>query len=201
MFGNDSEYKAPDDIFISSPQSPAKSEKIAILTTDGTEDQEFFYPYYRFLEEGFSVDVLTPDGGEFKGKNGAGLKTTKKIAEARPADYAMLYIPGGKAPSKLKKDEDAVRFTRDFCASGKPVGAICHGPQLLAEAGVIDGRRIAAYPECQKEVEEAGAAFVFDACVEDGPFITGRWPADMPAQIKAIMKALKKGESSNRIAA
>ncbi|MFA5591873.1 MAG: DJ-1/PfpI/YhbO family deglycase/protease [Micavibrio sp.] len=191
----------PDDIYTATPVPPTRQERIAILTTDGTEDQEFFYPYYRFLEEGYAVDVLTPDGKDFKGKNGAGLEITQKIASARPEQYAMLYIPGGKAPAKLKKEEAALEFVRQFCASGRPVGAICHGPQLLAEAGVIDGCQIAAWPDCQKEVEEAGGAYMSKQCVHDGQFITGRWPADLPAQMKEIMQCLKEEGGAKRRAA
>lgn len=196
-----SKHNIPDDIFIANPNEPQQQAKIAILTTDGTEDQEFFYPYYRFLEEGYSVDVLTPDGKDFKGKNGAGLKTTTKIKDARAQDYTLLYIPGGKAPAKLKKEDAAVEFVRAFCGTGKPVGAICHGPQLLAEAAVIEGFKIAAYPECEDEVTKAGAQFVNDACVHDGPFITGRWPADLPRQVGRIIDLLKSGAGSTRIAA
>ena len=191
----------PDDIHIATPNGPQQQGKIAILTTDGTEDQEFFYPYYRFLEEGYRVDVLTPDGKEFKGKNGAGLKTTGKIADARPQDYTLLYIPGGKAPAKLKKEDAAIEFVRAFCGTGKPVGAICHGPQLLAEANVIEGFKIAAWPDCEDEVTRAGGQFRNDACVQDGPFITGRWPGDLPQQMGRIIDMLKSGAGTTRIAA
>jgi protease I len=192
----------PKDIFVSHPQGNRKAAgRIAVMTADGTEDQEFFYPYYRFLEEGFNVDVLTPDGGAFKGKNGAGLKETMKIEDAEPASYDLLYIPGGKAPEKLKKEEEALAFVRDFCATGKPVGAICHGPQVLAAADVIDGVSIAAWPECEGEVEEAGASFVNEECVVDGQFITGRWPADLPAQVHAALEAVKSANGSKRHAA
>lgn len=197
----DKDNKVPDDIFTSHPQGAAKVEKIAIITADGTEDQEFFYPYYRFLEEGYTVDVLTPDGKEFKGKNGAGLKTTMKIEDAMPNDYTLLYIPGGKAPSKLIKEEEAVSFVRDFAATGRTISAICHGPQLLAAADVIQGKKIAAFPECEKDVAEAGAMFVNGECIHDGQFITGRWPADLPANVKATLQALKVTAHGERKAA
>lgn len=191
----------PDDIFASRPQSFPQTGRIAILTTDGTEDQEFFYPYYRFLEEGYAVDVLTPKGKDFKGKNGTGLEETLRIDAANPAEYDLLYIPGGKAPAKLKKEDHAVGFVKAFCASGKPVAAICHGPQLLAEADVIAGCAIAAWPECEEEVKDAGGRFQNAECVKDGQFITGRWPADMPAQMKAVMEVLKSGAAPSRRAA
>jgi len=191
----------PKDIFVSRPQSFPQQGRIAMITTDGTEDQEFFYPYYRFLESGYAVDVLTPKGKDFKGKNGAGLEETIKIEDANAEQYDLLYIPGGKAPAKLKKEKEAVEFVQAFCKTGRPVAAICHGPQLLAEADVIRGKSIAAWPECEKEVADAGANYKNEECVEDGQFITGRWPGDLPAQMKAVMKALKEKPLSQQRAA
>ena len=191
----------PKDIFVSSPQKSPAQGRVAILTTDGTEDQEFFYPYYRFLEEGYDVDVLTPKGKDFKGKNGAGLEETMKVEETNPASYDLLYIPGGKAPAKLKKDEAAVLFVQQFCKTGKPVGAICHGPQLLAEAKVINGKTISAWPECEEEVRDAGGIYKNAECVTDGQFITSRWPGDLPAQMKAVMEALRKDSVAQQRAA
>jgi len=191
----------PKDIYVARPQSFPHQAHVAIITADGTEDQEFFYPYYRFLEAGYSVDVLTPKGKDFKGKNGAGLEETMMIDGASPADYDLLYIPGGKAPAKLKKDEAAVSFVQQFCKTGKPVAAICHGPLLLAEANVINGKDIAAWPECEKEVREAGGNFLNAECVSDAQFITGRWPGDLPAQMKAVMETLKKGAMLRKEAA
>ncbi len=191
----------PKDIFVSRPQSSPQRGRVAILTTDGTEDQEFFYPYYRLLEEGYAVDVLTPKGKDFKGKNGAGLEETMKIEDADASVYDLLYIPGGKAPAKLKKDEGAVAFVQVYCKTGKPVAAICHGPQLLAEANVIRGVTIAAWPECEEEVTEAGGRFQNAECVADAQFITGRWPGDLPAQMKAVMDVLKNGSGAQKRAA
>lgn len=118
------------------------------------------------------------------GANGGFLRPARRVVRA------SMSVPGGKAPAKLKKEKEAVEFVRQFCRSGKPVGAICHGPQLLAEAGVITGKKIAAWPDCEKEVEEAGALYQYAECMKDGPFITGRWPGDLPAQMKAVMEAL-----------
>lgn len=192
----------PEDIFVASPlQASDNSRKIAILTADGTEDQEFFYPYYRMIEAGFAVDVFTPDGGEFKGKNGAGLKETTAVSDADPSEYALLYIPGGKAPEALKKEEDAVSLVQEFCETGKPVAAICHGPQLLAKANVINGKQIAAWPECQDELEEAGAEYCNEACVKDGQFITGRWPADLPHFTAEMLRSMQQGSQKDRRAA
>lgn len=178
--------QAPDDIFVATSQSKEAQTRILIVTADGTEDTEFFYPYYRFIEEGFAVDVATPHGA-FKGKNGSGLKKTKGLGDVKESDYAMLYIPGGKAPEALKQEKDAVAIVQAFAKSGKPIAAICHGPQLLAKAGVIQDKAIAGWPEIEAEVREAGATFLNEETVEDGQFITARWPGDLPKFTKAAL--------------
>jgi len=168
---------------------------ILMITTDGVEDLEFFYPYYRFIEEGYKVDVVTPDGGEFEGKMGMRLKETKKLHEVTPEKYDLLYIPGGKAPAQLKKDKSAIELTQRFAATGKPIASICHGPQLLAEADVIEGYTIAAWPEVQEELEKAGAKFVNQETCVDRQFITARWPGDLPAHLAKTLEILKQSKA------
>ena len=185
----------PKDIFVSRPQSFPQQGRIAMVTTDGTEDQEFFYPYYRFLEAGYTVDVLTPKGKDFKGKNGAGLEETMKIEMANADEYDLLYIPGGKAPAELKKHKEAIDTARLFAATGNPIAAVCHGPQVLAEAKLIQGRKIAAWPEVEDEIIQAGAEYVNAETVVDGQFITARWPGDLPMHLKKTLEILESGEN------
>jgi protease I len=177
------------------PERLKKNIRVAIVTADKTQDLEFFYPYYRLNEEGYDVDVITPKGGAFESKQGMGLKETKRIDEARASDYALVYIPGGKAPAELRKNENVLAFVRDFAASGKPIAAICHGPQVLISAELVHGKRMAAWPEVRSELEEAGAIFVDEALVEDGQFITGRQPGDLPRHLWGVLDILqgKKG--------
>lgn len=181
----------PEDTY--QPTSKAKNgaKSVLILTADKTEDLEFFYPFYRFTEEGFNVDVVTPKGGKFEGKQGLGLKETKKIADVSSSTYDLLYIPGGKAPAKLKDVDEAIELVKQFVASGKPIASICHGPQVLAKADVIKGKKIAAWPEVEEEVTEAGASYQNRETVIDGQFITARWPADLPAHVAATLQTLK----------
>ena len=181
--------KAPDDIFAATSQNNNAQTRVLIVTADGTEDTEFFYPYYRFLEEGFAVDVATPKGA-FKGKNGSGLKKTKGLDEVTESDYALLYIPGGKAPEALKEEAKAIELVQGFAANGKPIASICHGPQLLAEAGVIKDKAVAGWPEIEDEVKGAGATFLNEEKVEDGNFITARWPGDLPKFTAAVLAQL-----------
>ena len=101
------------------PERLRKGDKVIIITADDTEDIEFFYPYYRLTEEGYTVDAVTPRGGKFEGKHGLGLKNTRAIDDVRPEDYALLYIPGGKAPAELRKNERVLAFVTLFALSGK----------------------------------------------------------------------------------
>jgi len=185
------------DIYQAPRRDTQHFAKVLILTADKTEDLELFYPYYRFLEEGFDVQVATPNGGAFEGKKGLGLKESAKIPEMKADDFDLLFIPGGKAPEALKKNSDAISLVQDFSKNGKPVAAICHGGQLLAAADVIRNRRIAAWPDCQKEIEDAGAEFVDQQCVQDGLFITARMPADLPAFTHALVAMLTRKSAHN----
>lgn len=191
----------PDDIFASHSQLKGHDGKVLILTADGTEDTEFFYPYYRFLEEGYRVDVITPDGKAFKGKNGSGLKDPMHFSDVLVENYEALYIPGGSAPEKLKKNEEILKFVQDFYATGRPIISICHGAQVLAAADVIEGIGIAAWPECEGEIKEAGGVYKNKECVKEGQFITGRWPADLPAVMNVALQKLEMRHNPMGVAA
>lgn len=174
------------------PERLRKNKKIAIITEDKCEDIEFFYPYYRFFEEGYDVDVITLKGEAFEGKHGLGLKESKAIDTAKPSDYVLLYLPGGKAPQKLRDDEKVLKFVQDFAASGKPIAAICHGPQILISSGLVKGKNISAWPEMKEEIEKAGGIFCDEALKEDGQFITARKPGDLHRHLYGVLKCLEK---------
>lgn len=178
-----------------SPTAPA----VLLISDDNYNDLELFYPYYRLCEAGYRVDIASPAGDEIKGDHGFAIASTKRVADANVSDYALLYLPGGKAPASLRKDENVLKFVKEFLASGKKIAAICHGAQILAAADVVRGKRLAAWPEVEKEITEAGGTFVNAPLVEDGPFITGRWPGDLPGHLEATLKAL--GEKNARKAA
>lgn len=163
--------------------------RIAVLTADRVEDVEFFYPYYRFTEAGFDVDVLTPTGTELTGYKGLALRTgLQPISDAHAADYDAVFIPGGLAPSELRLLPEALDFVTAFAATGRPIGAVCHGPQLLVSAGLVDGRRLTSWQDVAPEVRAAGAEYVDEPVVEDGPFITARKPGDMPLQLARFLE-------------
>ncbi len=165
--------------------------RIAILTADRVEDVEFFYPYYRFTEAGYDVDVLAPGGAEVTGYKGLALRTgVQPIDGARAADYDALFIPGGLAPSELRELPAAIDFVSDFAATGRLIGAVCHGPQVLISAGLVDGRRMTSWKDVAPEVRAAGAEYVDEPVVEDGQFITARKPGDMPLELARFLERL-----------
>lgn len=178
------------------PERLLKHQRVLIVTADKTHDLEFFYPYYRFSEEGYTVDVATPNGGEFKGKMGMGLKETLAVGNVSAADYSMLYIPGGNAPEELRKNDKVLALVKEFAKLGKPIAAICHGAQVLISADLVKDRRITAWPEVKGELEEAGGIFVDEALVEDGQFITGRKPGDLHRHLVGCMKYLDGAAST-----
>jgi len=184
----------PEDVYEPQTQSRVVGENgynVLIITADKVEDLEFFYPYYRFIEAGCKVDVATPKGGDFKGKHDIGLTQSLKIEDVSADNYQLLYLPGGKAPAKLKDEKTVVELVRDFVASGKPIAAICHGPQILAAANVISGYEIAGWPEIEDEIKNAGAIYANAETVVDGQFITARWPADLPMHLKRTFEILE----------
>jgi protease I len=126
----------------------AKIIKALILTADKFEDMELFFPYFRLLEEGIEVDVAAPKKGHIEGEHGYGLEIDKTFDEVRPDDYDLLLIPGGSpngAPAVVRKDLRAQAIAKSFFNSNKPVSSICHGPWLLASAGVVKGRHLTSF--------------------------------------------------------
>jgi protease I len=183
----------PEDTITPLRGAEDMGKSVMVVTADDVEDLELIYPCYRLIEAGCKVDVFSPTGGEVKCKNGYKYGATQKITLADIQAYDLLYIPGGKAPEALKKDKDAVKLVQNFAATGKPIAAICHGPQLLAEADVIRGCKISAWPEVESEVRDAGAVYKPEEALVDGQFITGRWPADLPAFMPRVLEALAEG--------
>ena len=165
-------------------------KRVAMLIAKNFEDSEAIEPK-RFLEEaGASVTVIGAAREEYAGKKGQTLRADRTFAETSPAEYDALVIPGGGAPEQLRIDDAAVAFTREFVTSGRPVAAICHGPQLLISAGVLPGRTITCVKTIRDDVINAGARYVDEEVTVDGNLITSRTPADLPAFDRAIAEAL-----------
>ncbi|MET9475787.1 MULTISPECIES: type 1 glutamine amidotransferase domain-containing protein [unclassified Streptomyces] len=188
----------PADNRVAVPTGEPSRGRIAVLTADKVEDVEFFYPYYRYVEAGYDVDVITPSGGELTAYRGTGLKETVALADVDPADYLMLYVPGGLAPTALREIPAALDFVRAFAVADKPVGLVCHGPQLLVGAGLAAGRRLTSWYEVQEEIEAAGGTWINEPVVQDGPFFTARKPGDMPAEMLKILQHLDQLQAAGR---
>ncbi len=165
---------------------------IAVIITDMFEDSEYVQPAAAFRKEGHSlVHVGLKQGDTVKGKKEATpVAIDRAVSDVSVEDFDALLIPGGFSPDKLRVDPDAVAFAGDFTRSGKPVFSICHAPQLLITAQVLDGRRITGYQSIIQDIKNAGAEFVDAEVVTDGNLVTSRNPNDLPAFIAASLKKL-----------
>jgi protease I len=165
--------------------------KALIISADHFEDSELLVPYYRLQEAGLQVIVASMDRGIITGKHGYEMAVDKILEEIKPDDYAILVLPGGAAPSKIRQEPMALEIARHFFAADKPVAAICHGPQILISAGVMQGKRATCYEKVAEELQEAGALYEDQEVVVDGKLITSRKPADLPAFMREVMKQLQ----------
>ena len=165
---------------------------VAFLLETDYEDSEFQVPYDRIRQAGHEVTIIgTEAGKELHGKKGRSSATTDASpADVDPGQFDALVIPGGYSPDKLRIHDAIVDFTGKFFDTGKPVAAICHAGQLLAEAEVVDGRTMTSWPSVRKELELSGAKWVDRELVEDGNLITSRKPDDIPAFTEAILARL-----------
>jgi protease I len=166
--------------------------KIAMVVGPDFEDSEFRIPFDRLTQARHEVTVLGVAAGEtVRGKKGRESTRIDAAAKDRkPSEFDALVIPGGYSPDHLRMNKDVVAFVRAFANSGKPVAAICHGPQLLIEAGLVAGKTLTSWPSVRTDLENAGANWVDKEVVRDGSFITSRKPDDLEAFSKEILSAL-----------
>ncbi|HEX7970970.1 MAG TPA: type 1 glutamine amidotransferase domain-containing protein [Thiobacillus sp.] len=171
--------------------------KALIISADHFEDSELLYPYYRLQEAGLEVDVVSIARGKINGKHGYEVAVDRALRDVDPTAYDVLVIPGGKAPATLRKEPAAVAIAQDFMCRNKPVAAICHGPQILATAGVLQGRRATCYRSVAEELQAAGALYEDREVVVDGTLVTSRQPSDLPAFMRETVKLLGKPSAVN----
>ena len=166
--------------------------RILVIATHGFEDSELLEPRKLLREAGAEVTLASPETGQIKGEHGALITPDRAISEVSEEDFDALLIPGGvRNPDKLRMDESAVDLVRAFSDAGKPIGAICHGPWLLAEADVIDGVRMTSWPSLRTDLRNAGAEVVDEEAVTDGNIVTSRKPADIPAFTDAFIRLVE----------
>ena len=164
--------------------------KALIISADNFEDSELLVPYYRLKEAGVEVTVASLRRGDIKGKHGYEVSVDKTLDEVNPDDYAILVLPGGMAPAVVRKEQKALDIARSFFTHKKTVAAICHGPQILISAGLLQGRHATCYSTVVDELKEAGALYEDREVVVDANLVTSRQPADLPAFMRETMKQL-----------
>lgn len=175
-----------------------QGKRIAFLATDGVEQVELTEPRKALEAAGAQVELVSLQAGEIQGVNhmdkGDKFPVDRVVSEAQASDYDGLVLPGGVAnPDCLRVDQDAVRFVRDFVEAGKPVGAICHGPWTLVEAGVVSGRTLTSWPSLQTDIRNAGGTWVDAEVHTDRGLVTSRKPDDIPAFNAKLMEELAEG--------
>ena len=183
-----------------------EGKRVAFLCTEGAEQDEVEKPLEAVKEAGADVDIVSLQKGEIEMwqhfDKGDKIPADKAVSEVRADDYDALVLPGGVAnPDQLRADEDAVKFVRSFFEQHKPVGAICHGPWVLAEADVLKGRTVTSYPSIRTDLRNAGATVVDEEVVVDQGLVTSRNPDDIPAFNAKIVEEFCEGKHEEQRAA
>jgi len=172
------------------------AKRVLILATDGFEQSELIEPKRILEAAGIETVVASPKAGVIKGWNhtdwGESVKVDATLDEVEAADFDALLLPGGQMnPDKLRMEERAIELVEDFDDADKPIAAICHGPWLLVEADIIDGRTVTGWPSIRTDLANAGADVVDQEVAIDGNLITSRKPDDIPAFSEALIAALE----------
>ena len=164
---------------------------VAILAADLYEDIELLYPYYRLIEAGHEPAVVGCEAGvTHTGKRGTSIETTASAHDVSAEDFAAVVVPGGYSPDKMRRCRPMVELVERAGDSGRPVAAICHGPWMLASAGLLEGRRATAFHSIRDDVVHAGAEWVDASAVVDGNVLTSRSPDDLPDFMRALLEML-----------
>ncbi|MBN7812562.1 type 1 glutamine amidotransferase [Algoriphagus sp. H41] len=180
-----------------------KDVRVAILATHGFEESELLEPKRALEKEGAETFVISPEHGQIKGwKDGDwsdAIPVDARVDQVSPVDFDALLIPGGVInPDQLRRDMGAVQFVRAFFEEHKPVGAICHGPQLLIDAEVTKGRILTSFSSIRKDLENSGASWVDEEVVVDQGLVTSRSPKDLPAFNKKIVEEFREGKHAGQ---
>jgi protease I len=174
-----------------------QNQQIAILVTDGFEQVELIEPRKALEQAGATVRVISPGKGKVKGWNhtdwGNEIPVDEPLDQADARNYSALVLPGGVMnPDKLRRNDKAIGFVREFFMARKPVAVICHGPWTLIDAGVVRGRRMTSYPSLQSDLKNAGAEWVDQEVVVDRGLVSSRKPDDLPAFNQKMIEEFAK---------
>ncbi len=167
-------------------------KNIAVLIDDLFEDIEYIEPVEAFKKAGHTVELVGKHASAIihGKKENTELTIERGVKGAEVDDYDALFIPGGYSPDKLRTNEAAVQFAGNFVKSGKPVFTICHGPQVMITADVLQNRRMTGYQSIIKDIQNAGAEYIDEEVVIDDNLISSRNPHDLPAFIKVCLDKL-----------
>lgn len=174
-------------------------KKVAIITGNGFEEVELTSPKKVLEDAGARVDIVSPEKDKVKAWNhdhwSIELPVDVNIKDANPEDYDALVVPGGVLnPDHTRMNKDCVAFAQHFLEQGKPVAAICHGPQLLIETGMLDGREMTSYWSIQTDLKNAGVNWVDKEVVTDNGLVTSRSPKDLDAFNKKMVEEISEGK-------
>jgi protease I len=183
-----------------------EGRKVAILATHGFEQAELTEPQKALKNAGATVHVVSPEQGSIRGYKHLDpadqITVDRALSEAKADDYDALVIPGGLFnPDELRTNEAALQFVREFFKAGKPVGAICHGPQVLISADLVKGRTLTAVAPIRKDLTNAGANVVDQEVVTDKGLVTSRTPKDLPAFCAKLIEEIGEGRHRGQAAA
>lgn len=176
-----------------------ENKKVAILTENGFEEVELTSPMNALEQAGATVHIISPQNEKVKAWDhdhwSIELPVDKKLSDANPEEYDMLVLPGGVLnPDKLRLNKEAVSFAQHFLEQGKPVAAICHGPQLLIETEMLDGKTMTSYPSLKTDLKNAGVTWVDKEVIVDNGLVTSRSPEDLEAFNKKMIEELSEGK-------
>lgn len=183
-----------------------RGKKVAVLATDGFEQSELLEPRKALQEAGADVKIVSPNPDVIKGWNrtdwGQSVKVDLELGKADAEDFDALLLPGGVMnPDKLRTFNEAVEFVREFYESGKPIAAICHGPQILIDADVVRGRKLTSWPSIKNDLMNAGAEWYDKVVVTDQGLVTSRRPDDISEFNKKMIEEFQEGTHEERLAA
>lgn len=178
-------------------------KRVAILTENGFEQIELTSPKEALENAGHEVHIVSPQKEKVKGWDhdhwGIELPVDKHVSEVTAEDYDALLLPGGVLnPDKLRMDQDSVILVREFFKSGKVIAAICHGPQTLIDADVVEGRQLTSYPSIKRDLVNAGAVWVDQEVVTDSGLVTSRKPADLKAFNAKLLEEINEGKHDRK---
>lgn len=173
-------------------------KKVAILTENGFEEVELTSPKNALEGAGAEVHIVSPQKEKVKAWNednwSIELPVDVTLDDANPDDYDAVVVPGGVInPDKMRRDKRCVDFVQHFLENGKPVAAICHGPQLLIETGLLKGRKMTSFPSVKTDIQNAGAIWHDKEVVVDNGLITSRSPKDLAAFNRKTIEEIKEG--------